>query len=33
MQDEHFWACVRRISSILGGLAIPHHFTGSYINL
>ena len=28
MQDEHFWACVRRISSILGGLAIPHHFTG-----
>ena len=28
MQDEHFWACVRRIGSILGGLAIPYHFTG-----
>ena len=26
MQDEHFWACVRRISSILGGLAIPLPF-------
>ncbi len=21
MQDENFWACVRRIGSILGGLA------------
>ena len=28
MQDDHFWACVRRISSILGGLGIPYHFTG-----
>lgn len=28
MQDEHFWACVRRISSILGGLGTPYHFTG-----
>ena len=28
VQDEHFWACVRRIGSILGGLAIPYHFTG-----
>jgi len=28
VQDEHFWSCVRRIASILGGLAIPHHFTG-----
>ena len=28
MQDEHFWACVRRIGSILDGLAIPYHFTG-----
>jgi hypothetical protein len=28
VQDEHFWACVRRIDSILGGLGIPYHFTG-----
>lgn len=28
MQDDHFWACVRRVHSLLAELAIPHHFTG-----
>ena len=28
MRDEHFWACVRRIGSLLEGLGISYHFTG-----
>jgi Nucleotidyl transferase AbiEii toxin, Type IV TA system len=28
MQDDFFWACIRRIHSLLAELEVPHHFTG-----